>query len=268
MIHVGTSGFSYDDWRGAFYPPGLPKSRMFDYYAERFEAVEINSTFYHIPGPGMLRSLVERAAGRVVFGVKAPREMTHQGDLSAATVRAFTRAIEPPAAADRLGAVLLQFPYRFHHEAANRAYLLRALESLRPFSCVVEIRHVGWQAPPALDFFRDRAVNLCLLDLPNLRGLPRTSHELTGTIAYVRFHGRNGAKWFTAENSSEPYDYLYDRDQLKAWIEPLRTLERRAQTTFAFFNNHVRGQGPDNAQTLMELLGRPPSRAPAQAELF
>ena len=114
MLQVGTSGFQYDDWRGAWYPPRLPRARAFDYYAERFSAVEINSTFYHIYSPRMMASLVRRAAGRVTFAAKMSEYVTHRGMLGRAIVNSYAAGLEPAANAGVLAAVLLQFPQRFH----------------------------------------------------------------------------------------------------------------------------------------------------------
>jgi uncharacterized protein YecE (DUF72 family) len=98
-------------------------------------------------------------------------------------------------------------------------------------------------------------MNRCLTDLPDLPGLPAASMELTGPIGYLRFHGRNRAKWFRAERPSDPYDYHYSREELAAWAGPVRRMEQEAETAFVFFNNHIHGQAPDNARAFSEILG-------------
>jgi uncharacterized protein YecE (DUF72 family) len=255
MIYLGTSGYSYDDWKGLWYPPALPKSEMLEFYADRFNSVEINSTFYRIPPPRLMDSLVQRAGKRLVFAVKVPQQITHEADLSDATVTAFLRSIEPVAQAGRLGALLAQFPFRFHATPENRIYVEKVAALLAPHPLVIEIRHVSWDADPAVRFFSDRRLNRCITDMPRLKGLPATITQLTGPIAYVRFHGRNGARWFESNNAADPYDYLYSRDELTAWVEPFRELERKSETAFAFFNNHIRAQAPANASDFRELLG-------------
>lgn len=267
MILLGTSGYSYDDWKGRWYPPDLPRNQMFDYYAERFNAVEINSTYYRIPGPQMMQSLVRRARGRVTFSIKMASEVTHKGDLSPKTVRAYCLAVAPAAEASALGAILFQFPYRFHDTAENRAYLERAIGLFSEYTNVVEIRHASWQSEDALGFFRDLGVSLCITDMPRLNKLPQTNFALTGPIAYFRFHGRNSANWFTSDNSADPYDYLYKGEELAPWVEPIQEAEKQADTTFAFFNNHVHGQAPANAYQLAEMLGAGP-KVEAYEDLF
>lgn len=267
MLYIGTSGFSYDDWKGPWYPPDLPRGKMFDYYAERMNAVEINSTFYHIASPRMMRSLVRRSEGRVRFAVKMSELVTHHGLLSKEVALSYCRGIEPAAEAGALGAVLLQFPFRFHWNAENRAYLTRAIDKFRHFPLVVEIRHRSWQCPQAWRFFHDRGISLCMMDMPRLRGLPAESIELTGPIAYIRFHGRNEGQWFQSEYPGASYDYLYNQDELEGWVDPVKRMERKAETTFAFFNNHVRAQAVENAYEFSALLGESIS-TPGYRDMF
>lgn len=267
MLLIGTSGFSYDDWRGAWYPPKLPRCRMFDYYAERMSTVEINSTFYHIFSPRMMDSLVRRAAGRVYFAVKMSALVTHEGLLMREVISSYSRGIEPAAEAKALGAVLLQFPMRFRHTPENRRYLLATLRAFAAFPLVVEIRHQSWRSPEAIRFFSDGRINLCLTDMPRLPGLPSHSLESPGRIGYVRFHGRNAGQWFGGTYPGARYDYDYSRDELSAWTEPIGELTRKSETTLVFFNNHVRAQAPNNAAMLAQLLGEPQPVAPYQ-DLF
>lgn len=275
MIHVGTSGYSYDDWRGRWYPPDLPKARMFDYYVERFDAVEINSSFYRVPSRKTIDSLIRRSCGRVRLCLKLYRGITHDGDCSAETVSSFIRCIEPLASEDVLGALLIQFPFRFHFLADNRDYLKRVWSAFDPFARVVEIRHASWQSPEAKRFLKDESVNLCITDMPRLRNLPLTDFGTTGPateqanapVAYIRFHGRNARKWFGSDNSADPYDYLYSSEELAAWVEPIRELDKKAETTFVFFNNHLNAQAPANAAMMSGLLGLTPV-PPAHEDLF
>lgn len=136
------------------------------------------------------------------------------------------------------------------------------------FPLVVEIRHDSWQRPEALQFAKDRALNLCLLDMPELKGLPRSSSELTGNIAYLRFHGRNKEQWFGSESAAAPYDYLYSREELAHWVKPIEALKKKAETTFVFFNNHLHGQAPRNAEMMLSMLGERRALPVLQDDLF
>jgi uncharacterized protein YecE (DUF72 family) len=262
MLYIGASGYSYDDWKGRFYPPTLPRDQMLDYYADRFNAVEINATFYRIPPLATMRTLLSRAADRLCFAIKANQALTHQGDRTPATCAAMLRVIEPIRDAGRLGAILFQFPFRFHCTSENRARIGELARSFSGLPLAVEIRHNSWDRPEGWSFFRDRGLSRCVTDLPRLSGLPAPSTELTGPIAYVRLHGRNAAKWFNAERPSDPYDYHYGRDELASWVDPVRAMERSAETAFVFFNNHIHGQAPDNARVFSEMLGLPPGPEP------
>lgn len=255
MLYLGTSGYSYDDWKARWYPPALSRSKMLEYYAERFNAVEINSTFYRIPPARMMDGLVRRAGDRLIFTVKVSQQISHNGDLSDATTTLFLKSIEPMAKADRLGALLVQFPFRFHWNRENQEYVERTARMLRGFPLAIEMRHASWDAPDALRFFRDTGLSRCLTDMPRLHNLPAASSDLTGPVGYLRFHGRNGDRWFESDNAADPYDYLYSREELAAWVEPVKAMERKAETAFVFFNNHLHGQAPVNAGMFLEMLG-------------
>lgn len=260
MLYTGTSGFSYDDWRGRWYPPSLARNRYFDYYAERFNAVEINSTFYHIYSPRMMESLVARAAGRVTFAVKMSELVTHHGMLERKIILSYLAGIEPAIREGVLGAILLQFPQRFHFTRDNLNYLNDILRELRGLPVVTEIRHQSWQCADAVRFFADNRLNLCLMDMPRLRGLPRQDFGLTGDIAYVRFHGRNAYQWWRGEYPGARYDYYYTDAELAGWVEPVEEIQRQAQTAFVFFNNHVAGKAPKNAETFMAYFNQHPGK--------
>jgi uncharacterized protein YecE (DUF72 family) len=267
MLHVGTSGFAYDDWRGRWYPPDLPRAHFFDYYAERFNAVEINSTFYHLYSPRMMDSLVRRAAGRVLFAVKMSEWVTHHGMLTRPVVLSYAAGIEPALRAGVLAAVLLQFPQRFHFTPDNRRYLERALSAFPGLPLVVEIRHDSWQTPAAWRFFHDSRINLCLMDMPRLSGLPAPSFTLTGDMAYIRFHGRNAYQWHRGEYPGARYDYFYSDSELESWVEPASQMQCKATTALAFFNNHVHAQAPQDAETFMGFMGQK-IRTPSYQDLF
>jgi uncharacterized protein YecE (DUF72 family) len=155
MLYLGTSGFSYEDWKGRFYPPTLARDRMLGYYAERFNAVEINASFYRIPSPDAMRSLISRSGEKLRFAIKANQAMTHQGDRSERTRTAFLRAVEPVQSAGRLGALLFQFPFRFHATAENRAYLSDLVRCFAGLPTVIEIRHESWDHAEGRAFFRE-----------------------------------------------------------------------------------------------------------------
>lgn len=255
MILIGTSGFSYSDWQGTFYPRDLPEKERLAFYSRHFRALEVNFTYYRPPSPGQLVGMAERGGGRLILTVKANREMTHTGKAGREDYRAFRDAIEPLAARGLLGCVLAQFPWSFRPSAASRANLGEIRNRLRPFPVVVEFRHSSWAAAETFTFLREEGIGFCAVDEPRLKGLVPPLPEVTSPVAYVRFHGRNARAWWRHEEPHERYDYLYSRRQLLEWVPRIEDMDRQAEQTFVFTNNHYQGKAAVNAKMLEEMLG-------------
>ena len=143
-IRIGTSGFSYDDWRGYFYPEDLPKNQMLSYYAERFPVVEVNATYYALPSPAMFAQMARKVPVGFEFVVKANKEMTHAEEPQPEVFAAFRAALEPLRESGCLGCVLGQFPWSFRNTPENRDALRRFREELDAIPGVVEFRNSGW----------------------------------------------------------------------------------------------------------------------------
>ena len=254
MIKVGTSGFSYPEWRGPFYPEGLHQQHMLDYYARHFPAVEINSTYYHIPPPRNMAGMARRAEGRLEFSVKVHQDMTHTREKYADALPPFRAAITPLREAGALGCLLAQFPFSFKAAPANTDFLRRIVADLAPDPVVVEFRHRSWTTDETFALLRELGAAYCCVDEPPLANLPPPVVRVTAPLAYVRFHGRNRQKWWSHAEASERYDYLYSETELREWIPGLRKLAEASRKCYAFFNNHARGQAVANAQTLIRLL--------------
>jgi uncharacterized protein YecE (DUF72 family) len=254
VIAIGTSGFDYDDWRGAFYPADLPKSRFLEHYAAHFRALELNFSYYRMPTAAQLESMVKRTSGEVTFAVKAHRSMTHERTAGERDVAAFVEAVRPLREARVLGAVLAQFPQSFHQTEENRAHVKRLADGLGA-PLVVEMRREDWAARPLLDWFGRIGVGFCCVDEPRLEGLMPPLAEATARPGYVRFHGRNAAKWYVHDRPAERYDYRYAERELAEWTPKIRELERKAGDVLVFFNNHFQGKAIDGARALSRMLG-------------
>jgi uncharacterized protein YecE (DUF72 family) len=254
MVRVGTSGFSYPEWKGPFYPEKLPQQQMLAYYSHHFPAVEINSTYYHIPTARNMAAMVKRAEGRVEFSVKAHQEMTHTRDKYTEALPLFREAIVPLRDAEALGCVLFQFPFSFKATPPNADFLRRIASDLTPDPVAVEFRHRSWTRDETFALLRDLGVAYCCVDEPRLPNLPPPVVRVTAPIAYVRFHGRNRQKWWTHGETWERYDYLYSEAELIEWAPKIRFLAEATKKCYAFFNNHARGQAVTNAQMLSRLL--------------
>jgi uncharacterized protein YecE (DUF72 family) len=259
VIYVGTCGFSYKDWIGRFYPPGMKPASMLEYYAARFGIVEIDSTYYAIPQPSLFEGMARRTPAEFRFTVKAPGSITHapaDGSPAQNDIIAFHDAIRPLARAGKLAAVLLQFPnaLRPGKDAWKRLALLR--EAWHDVELIAEFRNRDWQADASLHQLRALGVGWCNVDEPRYRTLMRPSAESTSDLGYIRFHGRNAAKWWKqAKTSAERYDYLYSEAELVEWLPLVAEVEGKTRETYVFFNNHRNGQAAINARQMANLLG-------------
>ena len=258
MIRVGTSGFSYADWKGHFYPPGRKPAEFLAFYAGRFDACELNFTYYRMPDARTLDRMVAKSEGRVEFTLKAFQTMTHSRDASREDVLAFTDALAPLREAGVFGGLLLQFPFSFKRESASEAYIEGLAGTLREgwaeIPLVVEFRHRSWVADDAYGWLRARGLAFCCVDEPRVGNLMPPVALATGPLGYVRFHGRNAQKWWQHEKASERYDYLYSDAELREWLPRIRAVESASSKTFVFFNNHFQAKAAVNAERLLELL--------------
>jgi uncharacterized protein YecE (DUF72 family) len=256
VIYVGTCGFSYKDWIGAFYPARIRPTDMLSFYARRFSAVEIDSSAYGVPTEKTIASMVRRTPERFRFTFKAPQTVTHPPDPHSLTVhddaKLLIEAVEPAAAASKLGCVLLQFANGFKPEGNRREYLARAVDAFDGLPVVVEFRNDRWQTPDIIQFLRELGAGYCNVDMPRLEGLLHPSSEATSDVGYVRFHGRSGKTWWRGTNVTR-YDYLYSEEELAPWADRIADVDAQTRDTYVFFNNHANGKAAKNAE-MMELL--------------
>jgi uncharacterized protein YecE (DUF72 family) len=254
MIYFGTSGFSYEDWIGVYYPEGIPKREWLTYYAREFNTCEINSTYYTIIGTASMNSMVGKTGDGFKFSIKANQKMTHQREDNAEVFEAFRRMLEPAVEADKLGCVLAQFPYSFRPDSPGMDYLGLLRERLPDLPVVVEFRNARWLTDEVFDLLRQLELGFCCVDEPKLPNLMPPVTEVTGATGYVRFHGRNSAKWWQHEHAYERYDYSYSAEELGEWLPRIRKLDSSAENTFVFANNHWRGQSVDTIRQLRMML--------------
>jgi uncharacterized protein YecE (DUF72 family) len=275
-IRVGTSGFSFDDWLGRAYPAGLAKTKMLEYY-ERvlgFDTVELNFTYYALPTPRTLASMVGRTSPGFCFVVRSHKEMTHdiwQDDDrrllkdTSEVFKAFREGIGPLVEAGRLGCVLVQFPVFFYPAPQNFDYLQKIPALMPGVSLVVEFRNRAWLRPDAYHLLEETGMGCCVVDEPKLPRLVPFEPRRTSDIAYFRFHGRN-KNWFSASRE-ERYNYLYSAEELGEFLAPLRSVSVGAKTTYTFFNNCHAGAAARNALMMKQMLGLIDSLTPPQARV-
>ena len=268
-ILIGPAGWSYADWRGRVYPEGAgSKFDTLALVAKYFDAVEINSSFYHPPAPETARSWLRRIAHnpRFVFTAKLYRTFTHErGKATADDEKAFREGIDPLAEAGKLGAVLIQFPWSFKNDREERSYLTQLAERFKDYPLVVELRHESWNNPRILQTLEDLGVGLCDIDQPLFADSIKPAAEVTSSIGYIRLHGRNYQNWFREEaDVVERYDYLYSRDELEPWVNRIKEVAQKAKQTFVITNNHARGQSLANAFEIMAQLEEERVSGPAK----
>jgi len=257
MIYLGTSGYSYADWRDVYYPPGLSRQEWLEFYAREFDAVELDYTYYRMPTADQLGRLAHRTPAVFRFAVKAHQDMTHNREQDPGPFTRFREALAPLEGEGKLGAVLLQFPYAFRNVEENVEYLQRCFDLLPGLPLVVEFRRDDWLTQRTLQLLRDWGVGFCNVDLPRLPGLlPRTS-LVTAPTAYVRLHGRNAETWWQHEHAWERYSYSYTEGELGEWVPHLREMNAQAESCFAFANNHWQGQSVATIKQLRLLMDRP-----------
>jgi uncharacterized protein YecE (DUF72 family) len=229
-VQTGTSGYNYPEWRGRFYPERLQPAAMLEYYASRFETVEINATFYRMPTAALLESWAARVPATFTFSLKAPRRLTHDRRLKecADPLRAFCDAAQALGA--RLGVLLFQLPPNFKIDVAR---LSAFIELLPPGARVAfEFRHESWWNDAVFDVLRARNVALCIADSED-RHTPLIT---TADFGYLRLR-----------------DEGYSEEQLTRWANDV-VAQDGWRDTFVYFKHEDEALGPDFAERFRQRL--------------
>lgn len=262
MIRVGVAGWSYDDWKGLAYPKPQPKD--FDplaYLAEYVDTIEINSTFYRPAPTAYARKWAKRVADfpDFRFTAKLWRRFTHERGTTwmKSEVQKVRRGFEELAKADRLGAVLVQFPWSFKRSEENREWVDDVVSAFDAFPLVLEVRHASWNVPEFYEAAAERGVGFVNIDQPLFKNSIKPSARRTAGVGYVRLHGRNYQDWFReASGRDERYDYLYTAKELAPWVERTHELEELGggEDVYAVANNHYKAQAVVNAVMMKSML--------------
>jgi uncharacterized protein YecE (DUF72 family) len=278
-IRIGTCSWADEALSKYFYPPGLPAGERLAYYAERFDTVELDSTYYRLPVESMAERWTEQTPDDFVMHVKAFGVMTRHPvkreqlppdlrdeapvdergridrpprEFRAEVFRRFQRALDPLRRSGKLGGILFQFPPYVVHKPASLDYLAWAREQLGDDEMLVEFRHRSWYEEDVraevLSFLEEHGMTLVVVDAPKVeaKNVPPTLLALTSPTLYVRFHGRNAETWnVRGRSAAERFDYLYSEDELRKWVGPLRELSEQAENAYVLFNNNNRAPGSD-----------------------
>lgn len=273
-IKIGTCAWSYDDWRGVFYPEHLPASAWLAFYAQHFTSVEVDSTFYHAPAAHVAAHWRDVTPASFVFSPKLTREITHERKLrdSDGLLAEFLTALEPLH--DRLACVLIQLPPYFtprHDEHALRDFV-RHLPG--DFRFAIEFRDTAWHLPRIMHLLEEHRVCWAWTDTTDLDHAAEGAFEFlprTADFLYVRLLGDLETK-YRAEGT-RMFHYrkrMWPRDQsIESWVEKIRATLPETQHAFVYLSNHFEGFAPHSVQLCAEKLGialpNPPTESPASA---
>jgi uncharacterized protein YecE (DUF72 family) len=254
MIYVGTSGFSYDDWVGPYYPEGLNKTEWLSFYAREFNTMELNSSYYGVPTTFAMERMAQKTPDGFQFTVKAHQDMTHKREDNELVFTQFNAALKPMIEQGKFGCVLAQFPNSFHNAPDSLDYLKLFRERMGDLAVVIELRQRDWLNDETFALLRELHFGFCCVDEPRFTSLMPPITEVTSDVAYVRFHGRNAQKWWSHAEAWERYNYTYKPEELQEWVPKLEGLAEKSQRMFVFANNHYRGQAIDTARQLKLML--------------
>jgi uncharacterized protein YecE (DUF72 family) len=301
-IRVGVCSWADETLTKVWYPPDVRTGEQrLRYYAERFDVVEANSTYYRLPDQTMVENWAARTPDRFVMHVKAfgvmtrhpvkaealPPDLRDEAPLDergrlhrpsrefrSELFRRFLEALEPLRESGRLGGILMQFPSYVVRKPHSFEYLEWAQEQLAGREMMVEFRHRSWLddegREETLRFLEQHRMTYVVVDAPRTGGatiLP-TVPAVTSPTAYVRFHGRNAATWNKRTGSAaERFDHLYSDDELREWVPTLRELAGRAENAYAMFNNNGRSPAPRGFETGF-VEGEEVAQAPTNAVML
>lgn len=249
-VWIGTSGFSYLDWIGPFYPEGIRPNRMLGHYVRHFPIVELNFTYYKTPTPGMLLRLCRHVPEGFQFLIKIPGSLSHEENPE--DLELFQDAIQAVNERAALAGLLCQLPQATHDKPGHRRWIESLAGELGQFKLAVEFRHRSWAKPEVNAWLADLGLDLVSVDAPDIpalypRGLVQSSDRI-----YVRLHSRSSANWYSDDKSR--YDYYYPDSEMAEWVRLLARADRTASTAYVLFNNCMRSQAVENAKKMARIM--------------
>jgi uncharacterized protein YecE (DUF72 family) len=275
LPRIGTAGWSYPHWNGIVYPAARAAAQHpLDLLAKQFDVVEINSSFYQPLKPELVKLWMKKVEFNpsFQFTAKLHQRFTHARVLEDAEITAFKDGVRPLLNGNRLGALLMQFPWSFKFTAENQEFFIKLRRAFGEYPLVAEMRHSSWMAEEAIGTFIDYRVGFCNIDQPEYtRAMPPTAF-LTSGIGYVRLHGRNPQNSLGAfDRASDQraarmrqHDYLYSEAELAEWLKRIEHIGRYAESTFVVFNNDAEAKSVVNALQLRAMISGERPAAPKE----
>ena len=260
QIRIGPAGWSYTDWSGILYPKKRPRDfHEAAFLAQWFDTIEINTSFYAPLQPDHGRLWLAQVAPnpRFLFTAKMWQGFTHTTTATSEDERLVRAGFDVLRDAGKLGAVLLQFPFSFHRDEQNLAYLKNLISRFWDYPLVVEVRHASWNDHGFYETLHDRGVGFCNIDQPVIGRSLKPTERSTAAVGYVRLHGRRYDTWFSDDPETprhERYNYLYSESELEPWAKRAEHIAQHSEKTFVITNNHYEAKGAVNALQLINLL--------------
>jgi uncharacterized protein YecE (DUF72 family) len=262
-VRIGVCSFADEGLIKHWYPRGVSTSQSrLRYYGERFDTVEVDSPYYHLPDTAVTRRWAQRTPPEFVFHVKAHKTMTfHEGEPTDEGFASFRASVKPLELSGKLRGVLLQYHPRFTKTEAAKEELRLVHDRIAPLVPLIEFRHRSWLEPDeredTFELLREAGLAYVSVDTPMTRASNVVARHAIAThrVAYVRFHGRNEKTWnIKAEKSSQRFDWMYAEEELAEWVEKLGRLASDADEVYAMFNNNRDDFAPRSAAILRGLL--------------
>lgn len=253
-INIGTCGWSFDEWRGGFYPAHLAHNHWLEFYARHFSAIEVDSTFHHTPGANAVAHWFDSTPDDFCFSCKMPREITHELRLRdcEAKVEAFLEGIAPLQ--DKLGCILVQLPPHFsrrHDEAALRNFVMHLPRGLR---FAIEFHDADWHRPRIAHLLEENQICWSWTDVSSLDQQNRAAFEFlpqTTSFLYLRLLGDLGLKYEASHGA-----LLWPRDSsIESWAIKIKNHLAETSRIFIFVGNHFEGFAPLTARRIASQLG-------------
>jgi uncharacterized protein YecE (DUF72 family) len=293
-LRIGTSGWNYPSgrgtWNGIFYPPSRGRAKGFDelsFYAEHFNTVEVNSTFYGQPRAAVCRAWADRTPSGFEFSVKLYQKFTHPKMFKESFTRGvpapavgpgadalldalarpnqsdldeFRAGIDPLASSGKLGALLAQFPASFKDSPASRDYLVWLLQAFKDHRVAVELRHSSWSDAmgDTLSLLNPFGSAWVQIDEPKFRfSIKQNFLPNVQGLYYMRLHGRNAKQWWRHQNAEDRYNYLYTAAETSEFAETVDAARRLVSKLYLYTNNHFSAKSVANAAMIKKQLGEP-----------
>jgi len=249
-VWIGTSGYSYPDWVGSFYPAGMRSQRMLGHYVQHFPVVELNFTFYRPPTPAMLAKLADQVPAGFQFLVKLPQTISHEE--RDADLLSFRQSVEEMRRRGCLQGVLCQLPQASHYTRRRLDWLAGLGRELGDCGLAVEFRHRSWARPDVAPWLAERRIDLVAVDAPAIAALYPSGLVHSTERLYVRLHSRNAGNWYLSDK--DRYDYDYDDAALGEWVEAVMSRAGQVQEARLLFNNCRQARAAWNARRIMILF--------------